>query len=405
MSIIILLGCFLASWMGMTPQAAIRMKTPEVVLEQPASDELIGFDPQTVTQIKTLFGTFFTDVEGRGGFYFPGIHNKAEVLGEMLCNDRRSFESFKPRIECRRTGDLVVQMALSFESYEQSKRFMEYFKTHFPKYDLFEMREGGGGGIIEMGTKGVNKATLMNYLSNGDQLLSLLKRTGYQSGSLIDVRKALSVIVSDANGTIFPQPSPTLTFQESHLKSSKANISILEYLESGGFLVVNSGNEPKRLGRKIMKGIPMEKKHLLKNIAIGAANGHLLFVFNVSGDDVEEVVSYRKSVPEFLNAPKLRQVQLLYLGDNPKQSGNDWDGFAAAGFQRSICVPHPKNALFVPPELKGRSFIGNDAATDLVFQAVVEEAKEKQALNQALTFTPDTVLQIIQRVQSRTENT
>ena len=404
MNIIILIACFFASVLGIIPQGAISSKTPVVVQEQPASKELIGFDPQTVTQIKTLVGSFFTEVEGRGGFYFPGIHDKAEVLGEMLCNDRRSFESFNPRIECRRTGDLVVQMALSFESYEQCKRFLEYFKANFPNFDKFEIQEGGGGGIIEIGTKGVNKATLMNYLSNKEHLNTLLKSTGYQSGTLMDVRKDLSLIVSDANGTIFPQPTPTLTFQQSHLLSSRANQSILEYLESGGFLVVNSGNEPKRLAGKLLMGIPEEKKYLLKNVAIGAANGHLLFYFNEEGTDVVELASYRKSVPEFLAAPKNKQVQLMYLGDNPKQSGNDWEGFEAAGFDRSICVPSPKNLPLVPSELKGRSFVGNDAATDLVFKAVLEEAKEMREVNQSLAFTPDTVSKIISKVQSRTGN-
>lgn len=400
MGIIVLIGFVLSSLIGVSPHTAPQVKTSEVVQEQSAKDELIGFDPQTVTRIKTLYGTFFTEVVGLGGFYFPGVRDKGEVLGEMLTNDRRSFESFKTRIECRRTGDLVVQMALSFESYEQSQRFLEYFKSQFPEWDSFELQEGGGGGIIEIGTKGVNKSTLMNYLSDSGQLLSLLKQTGYRSGSLIDVSKDLSLIVSDANGTLFPQPSPTLTFQQSHLLSSKANVSILEYLESGGFLVVNSGNEPNRLARKLMVGIPPEKKYLLKNIAIGAANGHLLYIFNEAGNGVQEVANYRKSASHYLDAPSQRSVQLLYLGDNPTKAGNDWEGFVAAGFRRSICVPHPKNVPLVPPELQGRSITGNDEATDRVFKAILEEAKAKKSLNQAFAFSPSTVTQIIERAQT-----
>lgn len=401
MNIFVLVACLFASFFGITPLRGTQPKPLAALREEPASKELIGFDPKTVTEIKTLVGKFFTEVEGRGGFYFPGFHDKSEVLGEMLCNDRRSFESFNPRIECRRTGDLVVQMALSFESYAQSQRFIDYFKTNFPTFDQFEIQEGGGGGIIEIGTKGVNKSTLMNYLSNEEHLNTLLKSTGYRSGPLMDVRKDLSIIVSDANGTLFPQPGPTLTFQQSHLLSSKANQSILEYLESGGFLVVNSGNEPNRLARKLMMGIPEEKRYLLKNVAIGAANGHLLFHFNEAGTEVQELVNYRKSVPTLLATPAQKKVQLLYLGDNPKPSGNDWEGFESAGFDRSICVPSPKNAPFVPAELKGRSIVGNDAAVDLVFKSILEEAKERRAHNQSLAFTPQTVAKIINKAESK----
>lgn len=400
MSIIILIAFLFASVMGQPSNVALQARAPEVVQAQPVKGALIGFDPALVTHIKTLYGAFFTEVESRGGFYFLGARDKGEVLGEMLTNDRRNFESFMTRIECRRTGDLVVQMALSFETYEQSQRFVEYFKSKFPDWESLELQEGGGGGIIEIGTKGVNKSTLMNYLSDPRQLRALLKETGYQSGSLIDVRDDLSLIVSDANGTIFPQPSATLTFQQSHLLSSKANASILEYLESGGFLVVNSGNEPHRLARKIMVGIPPEKKHLLKNIVIGAANGHLLFIFNEEGTAVREVANYRLSAAKYLEASSKRKVQLLYLGDNPTKAGNDWEGFEAAGFDQSICVPHPKNVPHIPEELKGRSITGNDEAADRVFKAILEEAKEKKGLNQAFAFTSDSVAQIIQKAQA-----
>ncbi len=409
MNLLILICLALASAVGIKAPVQPSVKPSLIVEKSETSPELVGFGSRTVDEIKRLVGAFYIDVErssiGNGGFTFPGVHDKAQVLGEMLCNDRRAYESFKSRIECRRTGDLVVQMALSFESSEQCDRFLEYFKANFSDFDSFDIREGGGGGIIEIGTKGVNKATLMNYLSKSHHLQSLLTRMGYQGGKLIDARKTLSIIVSDANGTIFPQPSAKIPYQECNLKSSQALSSIIEYLEGGGFLVINSGNDPKRLGKKVIKGIPSEKKHLLKNIAIGAGNGHLLFVFNQAGDGVEEVVGYRKSVPQYLKAPQNREVQFLYLGDNPKATGNDWDGYLAAGFLCSICVAHPKNVHLVPPELKGRNFAGNDAATHLVFKAVVETAKEKSAANQKFSFSPETVNQIMGKMNATSKET
>ncbi|MDP1880181.1 MAG: hypothetical protein Q8K60_04505 [Parachlamydiaceae bacterium] len=295
-----------------------------------------------------------------------------QVTKKWLMDGNRLSEGRKPRMELRQVpgnDSCIANIALCYANGSERDIGYKKLKESFPDISLVS----AGQTTVEIGTKNVSKATTINYIAN--HFDELLEQMNYIPGKHIDASQTKSVVISDADGTIWDPPQRNESPEARNLDNSPAKESILNYLRSGGIVIINSGNDPTRTFNRIMKGVPEEEKQeICSRIAIGAAGGHTLVVINKEGLP-EEVSGYRKHALEEQKKlpvhPSLK-LDVIYLGDDPRETGNDFPAFEKLGKDHYICVADHKKTI--PESLASSTVVGETKAVENIFSAIVKRA-------------------------------
>lgn len=301
--------------------------------------------------------------------------NELEVLKAWLGSPERMDRNNKPRVEIRLVPNtfpaVVANIALSFPDTETRNSMFEGLKKRFSELSLVS----AGTTTVEIGTKDVDKATTINYIANHFE--ELLKQMRYEPGGLIDANVNHTVIIADADGTLWDPPVRDKPPEATNLENSPARASILNYLRAGGVLVVNSGNDPRRTVNRILKGIPeLERKELLSRIAVAAAGGHTLMTLDSEGH-IHEVPGYREQALKEQQEKPVRpseHLDVLYIGDDGRVKGNDFPAFLKVGPGHYICVHNKEKQSELDESLKTATVVGEAKAVADIFSAVVDKA-------------------------------
>ncbi|MCI5052680.1 MAG: YdcF family protein [Simkaniaceae bacterium] len=297
-----------------------------------------------------------------------GLDMKLEELPAFLLDPTRKGLNQKPRVEVREVSGEPVQLAIALKDSDQRGRFIDFMAGTGFDIPGFEKRQAGST-TVEMGVEGISKSSSINYLAIPEHFAHALEFSGYMPGSVIDARETQSIVIADADGTIWETPRSGEEPEARNLANSPTQEALLDYLRNGGVLAINSGNDPQRVARKILVGIPFaEREALLPRILIGVSGGNALMAFAKDGRAVE-VPGYRE---EALTMPKEGQVRpdfdVIYLGDDGRARGNDMDAFNAVGPDRSICVSNLTQGI--PDVAKKNQIYGKERAVAHVFRAI-----------------------------------
>ncbi|MBZ0165761.1 MAG: hypothetical protein K8I00_03065, partial [Candidatus Omnitrophica bacterium] len=197
-----------------------------------------------------------------------------------------------------------------------------------------------GNASFEINIKGVNKALPLHFLSvRWDDVLG---ECGYHAGKFIDAARTRTLIAADGDGTTWdsPQDGRAPTLQESPVQAP-----LLTYLRQGGIYLVISGNHLDRTIHRVREHIPVEIRPQMLIAANGGAN---LVRFTPTGEACE-VGGYHTAALEVIG-PTVPEMTLdvIYLGDDGRQSGNDREAFEAVGAERSILVANQTPADIIP---------------------------------------------------------
>ena len=240
-----------------------------------------------------------------------------------------------------------------------------------------------GKASFEINRAGVNKALPLRYLSqNWDDVLDL---TGYTGGAELDARKTRTVIAADGDGTTWDSPRDG---QAPALDTSAAYEPLKEYLAGGGLFLIISGNHLDRTVQRVGDHIPPASK---RNLLISANGGANLVYFDAQGRP-QESEAYRNGAlagdPEQAVA-----LDVVYLGDDGRSTGNDREAFETVGPQRSILVADPAPADIIP-FLINRKIGGWVDGTRRVLEWVNRQIRQHP---QQEIFTPANLDEMIRR--------
>lgn len=310
-------------------------------------------------------------------------------VAQLLKNPRLKTEGIVPRLEERAIGSRedVIQLAIGFKDGEQRKRFAAFLETKKDCFPSLETRAAGRS-TFEFGIVGVAKDLPFHYLAYSDHFSQALDQMGYVPGSDFDARAYKTAVITDADGTIWEAPVPGESPEARHLGNSPAKNAILNYLRKGGVLIINSGNDPERVIKKVFYGIPEgEKEALLSRILVAASGGAALCKINPDRS-YEEIRGYREEALKYKEVP-IDSLDVIYLGDDHKKDGNDWDAFEAAGFERSICVSSALKTE-IPHELQSHQVTGKEKATQRIFESISKKFNSREPL-----FSEETIKAVI----------
>ena len=185
-----------------------------------------------------------------------------------------------------------------------------------------------GTSSFEFNIKEVNKSLPIRYLRHAWG--HVLAQMNYTPGAYIDSRKTFTIIAADGDGTIYDGPKaghdlPTMA-------KSIAKDALIGWLEAGGVFMLNSGNQLSRNVYRIKDGIPA---HLFNRILVCGNGGADLVCFDDKQNAVE-VKGYSELALSKLG-PKY-DLDIIYIGDDGSEDGNDWAGFVEVGFDRAVLV-------------------------------------------------------------------
>jgi hypothetical protein len=152
----------------------------------------------------------------------------------------------------------------------------------------------------------------------------------YTPGTHIDSRKTNTIIAADGDGTIYDGPKaghglPTMA-------RSLAKDALIAWLEAGGVFMLNSGNELDRNVLRIKDGIPA---HLFNRILVSGNGGADLVCFDA--DQKPVWVNGFSDLALSDEKPK-HTLDIVYIGDDGSEDGNDWAAFKEVGFDRAVLV-------------------------------------------------------------------
>ena len=242
-----------------------------------------------------------------------------------------------------------------------------------------------GSASFEINRIGVDKALGINYLRHKWDLI--LKTIKYKPGDRLDCRKTRTVICADGDGTTFAGPSLS---KAPTIQGSRAYDDIVKYLAAGGLYVIISGNQLQRTISRVKGFVPNECISRLMIVANGGAN----MVYFDNRGEVWELTDYREHGLDCLKADaELKDLDLIYIGDDGRQSGNDREAFEAVGVDRSILVAKAETDDIIP-NLIDRRIGGLEAGTQKVMEFVNEriESNPKQ-----LVFTAESLSALFER--------
>ena len=236
-------------------------------------------------------------------------------------------------------------------------------KTYDP--DKFFIRLSGNASF-EINRSGVDKALPIKYFCQ--KWPDVLDKIQYAPGSCIDSFKTNTLIAADGDGTTFD--SPRLN-EAPGLDTSVAYTALLRFLELGGVYVIISGNHLERTVNRIQKFIP---KNVINRLLIAANGGANLVYFDRKGK-VKEIQDYQKNALACIRSEEPEDVlDLIYIGDDGRLSGNDKEAFEAVGPGRSILVAKdiPDDIIpFLEPNHIGGLVAGTKSVLEFVNQWVV----------------------------------
>ena len=185
-----------------------------------------------------------------------------------------------------------------------------------------------GTSSFEFNVRGVNKSCAIKFLRQAWP--KVLEQMNYQPGHYIDSQKTATIIAADGDGTIYDgpkagQPLPTMA-------KSLAREALTAWLEAGGVFMLNSGNELSRNVLRVKDGLP---GNLLNRILVSGNGGADLVCFDAQGNAVP-VQGYSEAALDV--ATSKHKLDIVYIGDDGSEDGNDWRGFVEAGFDRAVLV-------------------------------------------------------------------
>lgn len=278
------------------------------------------------------------------------------------------------RIEVRTLPNIegAAQIAVRGISRRFRKPAVERMKTtDLLRSDSFYVRMSGSASF-EINRVGVDKALGINYLRHKWE--AILKTIKYKPGDRLDCRKTQTVVCADGDGTTFAGPSLS---KAPTIKGSRAYDEIVKYLAAGGIYVIISGNHLQRTISRVKGFVPDEYISRLMIIANGGAN---MVYFDQRGE-VWELTDYRERGLDCLAAnAQLADLDMIYIGDDGRQAGNDREAFEAVGADRSILVAKAKTDDIIP-FLSDRHVGGLEAGTQKVMEfinAYIEQKPKQQ---------------------------
>ncbi len=260
-------------------------------------------------------------------------------------------------------------------------------QTDLLKSGSFYLRVSGSASF-EINQAGVDKSLPIRYLRHKwPQILRTIK---YKPGEQLDCSQSLTVITADGDGTTFSGPSLS---QAPTIRTSQAYPAILEYLKRGGIYVIISGNHLQRTVSRVKGMVPDE---LIGRIMIAANGGANMVYFDQKGD-VWELKDYRENALKTVQAADSgHDLDMIYIGDDGRQSGNDREAFEAVGYGRSILVAKTVTDDIIP-DLKERYVGGLEGGTRKVLEAVNQRIDQNPRQR---VFTDENYRDLIQGVQS-----
>jgi len=185
-----------------------------------------------------------------------------------------------------------------------------------------------GTSSFEFNVKNVNKSCSIRFLKHSWD--KVLDQMNYTSGLFIDSRKTNTIITADGDGTIYDGPKAGHSLPT--MAKSPAKQALIDWLEAGGVFMLNSGNELERNVFRLKDGIP---SHLFNRILVAGNGGSDLVCFDKDQKPVWvegfSDLALSKEEPKF-------NLDIVYIGDDGSEDGNDWAAFKEVGFDRSVLV-------------------------------------------------------------------
>lgn len=197
-----------------------------------------------------------------------------------------------------------------------------------------------GNASFEINIAGVNKALPLRYLTvKWDDVLNLCS---YRSGPTIDARRSRTLVAADGDGTTWESPKDGIA---PALDASPVHDALLSYLRHGGIYLIISGNHLERTIHRVQRHIPAD---IRRNLLVSANGGANLVYFDQAGD-MRELEDYGVNALSVTGqADPASSLDVIYLGDDGRQSGNDREAFEAVGAERSILVANQSPTDIIP---------------------------------------------------------
>lgn len=312
----------------------LDMSDPFEKIQRPSDPHAIQLSPESMQVLYTAYREFLDRTARKwmphhdSPDFMRELHERfPEGFGTFSIAEARRIKGLRPRAEVRKVGDSAVQFALSFPDGALRERFVSDVLPTL-MIDCEYSCNKAGSTTLELAPKGVDKALPLRYLAH--RASHLFTEMGVKRGPLL---------VADADGTLWEKPEKGVD-PLSHGLEGAIKEQIVAFLEKGGVLVVNSGNDFERVTAKVSAGL-RDRPELLQRIAVFGCGGSTLHLFGEGGAP-REIVDYRLTARSLLGdgAPATPQEELawVYVGDDHKLSGNDAPPFQYIGPERSVCV-------------------------------------------------------------------
>jgi hypothetical protein len=245
--------------------------------------------------------------------HWPAHASAVELEDRRTCYLHPERTGYPALIVRRAPDATAISLVIALRDEKTQRAAYEAFQRQFAECGLRSVMAGVGSLEVGFVTKGVCFRWLI------PKLRWLLDRIEYRPHDF-DARRHLSVLVTDADGTIWPK------LGDDRWERSEAREPLLQYLGKGGVMVILSGSDPTRIAQRL-ESVPIE---LMRRVVIVGSGGHLMMW---CGEEIEE---YRK---ELLNLPPPEpdHIDILYLDDDGREDGNGYDALRAVG-KNQFCV-------------------------------------------------------------------
>jgi len=288
---------------------------------------------------------------------------------EKFSNDTLLKRDMKiPRIELRGNyqKDVASNVSLIGVPYEYAYHVQKIFNESNTT-DLLELTPGGAMSV-EITRKGVNKGLAVNFLChNFEKMLEIIQ---YQAGPKINSLITHTIVMVDADGTIYGKPqkdyNPTL-------EESPAKNAIMKYLKAGGILAIITNNDLDRVIKRIGKSIPTNLK---KNIILTANASADLAYFDPDGKVIIYDEYRNNALSQHYVDSRNEYVDTIYIADGGDEIGGDYLAYQAIGFIKSISVS-TKAQNEVPKEIQKNYIGGLELGTKVLLDKIIEKANNK----------------------------
>ncbi len=316
--------------------------------------------------------------EDRAKFNGLSVSEQREKICGWMTDPLRAENNEKPRLELRECfgkSGLCANVALACKDGVTRNKIAAEIRGACGGLAFVE----AGSTTLEISSEGIDKATPIKFLQQGDNFVGVLGQIGYVPGPTIDARLSHTVVISDADGTLWDKPVAGLPVESTNLFNSPARGPILSYLAQGGVLVINSGNDPARTVRRFLVGLAgvseRVRHEILSRVVFASAGGGSLAGF-VNGRLVE-LAGYHQFDPK--EAGPGVKLDMLYLGDDEKMTGNDMPAFLASEGHFICVAPVGAEAKVKGSSVESRVQYGEAKSSHAIFTSVVLQAMTNRA--------------------------